>query len=215
MHEIYLPVYGWQYSLIDHHACIVGDVSLVKSRQRRIQFDVMTLGNFSPICRKVIWSLVTGPYTMSFLFASAPPSYADEQLRAHLASLSVLSIAPSTDFQTADAKPTPALESALHELTSSSAPDHDKLVSILKDLGKYKEGVSSYASGVDEQVEAEVMCRVVILVWKEVLQALVEGALQLEEERIWWDNSLNGRQGVIIYLIQSESRDGARSIECC
>lgn len=159
--------------------------------------------------------VVTGPYTMSFLFASAPPSYADEQLRAHLASLSVLSIAPSTDFQTADAKATPALESALHELTSSTAPDHDKLVSILKDLGKYKEGVSSYASGVDEQVEAEVMCRVVILVWKEVLQALVEGALQLEEERIWWDNSLNGRQGVIIYLIQSESRDGANCVEGC
>jgi hypothetical protein len=215
MHEIYLPVYGWQYSLIDHHACIVCDVSLVKSRQRRIQFDVMTLGNFSPICRKVIWSLVTGPYTMSFLFASAPPSYADEQLRAHLASLSVLSIAPSTDFQTADAKATPALESALHELTSSLAPDHDKLVAILKDLGKYKEGVSSYASGVDEQVEAEVMCRVVILVWKEVLQALVEGALQLEEERIWWDNSLNGRQGVIIYLIQSESCDDASRVERC
>jgi len=141
---------------------------------------------------------------MSFLFASAPPSYADEQLRVHLASLSTLSIAPSDDFSTTDAKATPALESALHELTSSTAPDHDKLVAILRDLGKYKESVSAYASQVDELVEAEVMGRAVILVWKQVLQALVEGALQLEEERIWWDGSLNGRQGVIIYLIQSE-----------
>jgi len=176
----------------------------------------MTLGNSSTCPQShLLYKVITGPYTMSFLFASEPPSYADEQLRAHLASLSVLSIAPSTDFSTADAKPTPALESALHELTSSTAPDHDKLVSILKDLGKYKEGVSSYASGVDEQVEAEVMCRVVILVWKEVLQALVEGALQLEEERIWWDNSLNGRQGVIIYLIQSESCYGASCKSRC
>jgi hypothetical protein len=141
---------------------------------------------------------------MSFLFASAPPSYADEQLRAHLASLSTLSIAPSTDFSTADAKPTPALETALHELTASKAPDHDKLVSVLRDLGKYKEGVSSYASQVDDLVEAEVMGRAVILVWKEVLQALVDGAQQLEEERSWWELSLNGRQGVIVYLVQSE-----------
>jgi len=142
---------------------------------------------------------------MSFLFASPPPSYADEQLRAHLASLSTLSIAPSSEFSTADAKASPALETALHELTSSKVPDHDKLISILKDLGKSREGVAAYASQVDELVEAEVMGRAVVLVWREVLQALVEGALQLEEERSWWDQSLNGRRGVITYLVQSES----------
>jgi len=144
---------------------------------------------------------------MAFLFASAPPSYADEQLRVHLASLSTLSIAPSADFAASDAngKPSPALENALHELTSSKLPDHDKLVYILKELGKNREAVSSYASQVDELVEAEIMGRAVVLVWKEVLQVLVEGALQLEEEKLWWDNSLDGRRGVITYLVQSES----------
>ena len=142
---------------------------------------------------------------MAFLFASAPPSYADEQLRVHLASLSTLSLAPSGDFSTADAKATPALETALHELTSSTAPDRKKLVQVLKDLAKQREGVASYASQVDELVEAEVMGRAVVLVWKEVLQALVEGALQLEEERSWWNTSLDGRRGVITYLVQSKS----------
>jgi nuclear-control-of-ATPase protein 2 len=146
---------------------------------------------------------------MSFLFASAPPSYADEQLRTHLASLSTLSIAPSADFSSsgtgADAKPSPGLQNALHDLTASSPPDHDTLVSILKELGKSREAVTSYASQVDELVEAEVMGRAVVLVWKEVLQSLVEGALQLEEEKLWWDGSLEGRRGVITYLVQSES----------
>jgi nuclear-control-of-ATPase protein 2 len=142
---------------------------------------------------------------MAFLFASTPPSYADEQLRVHLASLSTLSIAPSGDFSTSDAKATPALETALHELTSSTAPDRKKLISVLQDLAKQRDGVASYASQVDELVEAEVMGRAVVLVWKEVLQALVEGALQLEEERSWWDTSLDGRRGVITYLVQSKS----------
>lgn len=144
---------------------------------------------------------------MSFLFASKAPSYADEQLKVQLASLSTLSIAPAAGFNassTSNAKPAPALEVALRDLASSSIPDHDKLVQVLVDLAKHRESVSSYSNEVDQLVEAEVLGRAVVLVWKEVLQALVEGALQLEEERLWWDNSLAGRQGVLVYLVQSK-----------
>lgn len=149
---------------------------------------------------------------MSFLLASKAPSYADEQLRVQLASLSVLSIAPAAGFNasSANAKPSPALEVALRDLTSSKIPDHGRLVQILGDLAKHREGVAAYSNEVDQLVEAEILGRAVVLVWKEVLQTLVEGALQLEEERLWWDNSLEGRQGVVLYLIQSES-----SLEDC
>lgn len=141
---------------------------------------------------------------MSFLFASAAPSYAEEQLRSHLSSLSTLSIAPAAQFSTNDVKPSPALESALHDLSASKVPDREKLVQILSGLAKQREGVSAYSSDIDKLVEAEILGRAVILVWKEVLQVLVEGALQLEEERNWWDLSLTGRRGVLLYLVQSE-----------
>lgn len=149
---------------------------------------------------------------MSFLFASAAPSYAEEQLKSHLSSLSTLSIAPAAQFSPNEAKPSPALEAALHDLSASKTPDHEKLVQILRGLAKQREAVSAYATEVDKLVEAEVLGRAVILVWKEVLQALVEGALQLEEERSWWDSSLLGRRGVLVYLVQSEHKNSASRI---
>ena len=49
------------------------------------------------------------------------------------------------------------------------------------------------------------MTRAVTMVWKEVLEMYVQGALQLEEERSWWDISLHSSNGVAFYLIQSKS----------
>lgn len=143
---------------------------------------------------------------MSFLFASPAPSFAEEQSRSHLSSLSTLSIAPAAQFSAKDAKPSPALETALHDLSASKVPSRERLVSILSELAKNREGVAAYtANEVDKLVEAEVLGRAVILVWKEVLQTLVDGTVQLEEERSWWDASLTGRRGVLIYLVQSMS----------
>jgi nuclear-control-of-ATPase protein 2 len=68
---------------------------------------------------------------------------------------------------------------------------------------------ASYGNGNEEReemdrvVEAEIVMRAVTMVWKEVMQAYVEGALRLEQERSWWDASLMSRRGVGIYLLQS------------
>lgn len=57
----------------------------------------------------------------------------------------------------------------------------------------------------DATVQAEVMGRAVTMVWKEVLEVLIGIALELEQERSWWESSVNSRRGVGIYLVQSES----------
>jgi hypothetical protein len=54
-------------------------------------------------------------------------------------------------------------------------------------------------------LENEVISRAATMVWKEVLDAFVRGALELEEERNWWDSVVNSHRGVVIYLIQSRS----------
>lgn len=84
-----------------------------------------------------------------------------------------------------------------------------KIVDVLRSLLKPRDQgvVAGYAveSEVDRLVEAELMARAVTMVWKEVIQALLEGALALEAERSWWDASLSSRRGVGIYLVQSAS----------
>ena len=36
------------------------------------------------------------------------------------------------------------------------------------------------------------------------MQNLVDGALKLEEERVWWESCINSRRGVGQYLLQSQ-----------
>lgn len=142
------------------------------------------------------------------LFSSSAPSYADEQLSTHLSSLATLPLAPSNQLTSTSAEPSSYLSNALHELSTSKPPSRETLVAVLRSLSQGLASSSAsngmYVSEVDEMAEAEVMGRIVVLVWKEVLQVLLDGALALEEERSWWDNSLIGKRGVGIYLVQSE-----------
>lgn len=144
---------------------------------------------------------------------SSPPSYAHEQLSSQLAALSTLpislsasaSISPSTPTQ-----PNPAYESALHELSSSQPVSRDVLVDVLRNLSSLSRQASAGSgpqlqlSSVDATLHAEVMGRAVTMVWTEVMEVLIAAALALEEERGWWETSVNSRRGVGIYLIQSE-----------
>ncbi|RSH92300.1 Nuclear control of ATPase protein 2 [Saitozyma podzolica] len=109
---------------------------------------------------------------MSFLFTTPPPSYAEEQLSSHLSTLSTLPVTLEPSLRAAAAPP-PALQSALHELSST------------------------------KPIPARSSSRAATMVWKEVLDAFVRGALELEEERNWWDSVVNSHRGVVIYLIQT------------
>jgi hypothetical protein len=140
---------------------------------------------------------------MSFLFTSPPPSYAEEQLSSHLSTLSTLPVTLEPSLRAAAAPP-PALQSALHELSSTKAIPREKLVEVLKSLSKESVGAYRADEGI-KVLENEVISRAATMVWKEVLDAFVRGALELEEERNWWEAVVNSHRGVVIYLIQSES----------
>ncbi|WVQ83182.1 hypothetical protein IAT38_005321 [Cryptococcus sp. DSM 104549] len=143
---------------------------------------------------------------MAFLFHSSTPTYADEQLSAHLSSLSTLPInLPQSSFTTSSVPPSPRLQSALQDLSSSRPISKEKLIELLESLASDQGGAYSAEARneLDGVLEAEVIGRAVTVVWKEVMQVFVEGALKLEEERAWWDASLSSRRGVGIYLIQT------------
>jgi nuclear-control-of-ATPase protein 2 len=145
---------------------------------------------------------------MSFIFAGTPPSYAEEQLSFHLATLSTVpvSLSTSTTALKSSTPPPHNLQSAAHDLSSSKSIPRDKLVELLKSLAKIEGGIASY--GADESnkaLEDEVMSRAVTMVWKEVMEAFVQGALELEEERSWWEAVVNSRRGVMTHLVQSKS----------
>ena len=152
---------------------------------------------------------------MAFLFTSSTANYAEEKLFNHLSALSTLSVSlppsstPSSSSQSRVSRASPTLDTALHELSASRPLTLEKLADVLQSLSKPRnQGLSAeYAvdGDVDKLVEAEVMARAVTMVWKEVMQVLLDGALALEEERSWWDASLNTRRGVGIYLVQSTS----------
>lgn len=152
---------------------------------------------------------------MSYLFSSPPPTFAEEQLGSHLSSISTapVNIATSASLSAQKDRPSPALESALSELSSAKPPTRQEVKRILQSLVKAHEELSASAGGssyvvqseMDKVVEAEVMARAVTIVWKEILNDLLSAALDLGREKAWWDSLLNSRQGVAVYLIQSTS----------
>ncbi|WVW78335.1 hypothetical protein I302_100289 [Kwoniella bestiolae CBS 10118] len=144
---------------------------------------------------------------MSFLFHTHPPSYASEQLSSHLSSLSTLPISTppsnlSTTSITSSKKPNHKLETALNELSSTKHVSKDKLIQVLQDLSKTGNDLVSTAE-IDEEVEVEILGRAITIIWKEMLQVLLDNALRLDEERGWWEGSLDSRRGVGVYLLQT------------
>jgi len=146
---------------------------------------------------------------MSYLFNTSPASYAEEKLSSHLSSLSTLPInlpqTQSTSYSSpSQPKPSPRLQNALSELSTSRPLTRQQVIDILKTLSQPRNDGYYTISEIDRVVEAEVLSRAVTVVWKEVLEELLNGALELEEEREWWDGSLSSRRGVGVYLLQSK-----------
>jgi nuclear-control-of-ATPase protein 2 len=156
----------------------------------------------------MIVGLWSGSRTMSYLFNSSPPSYAEEQLVTHLSSLSTLAInLPPSSQQSYSASPqqkaSPHLQAALSELSSTRPLTRQQVVDVLKTLDNLKSGEYGVTSEIDRVVEAEILSRAVTIVWKDVLEGLLRDALELEEERSWWESTLGSRGGVVVYLLQS------------
>ena len=153
---------------------------------------------------------------MAYLFAGAPPSWADEKLSSHLSSLSTLSLSPARSVPelAGTGKPRPEFEHALQELSSTKSPSREKLNDILSSLANPREdvgGIYVVESEMDRMLEGDIVARAVTVLWTETLHELLRAALALEEERSWWESVLNSRRGVGIYLIQSDYRLSAIS----
>ncbi|WWC68050.1 uncharacterized protein I206_101969 [Kwoniella pini CBS 10737] len=149
---------------------------------------------------------------MSFLFYTSTPSYASEQLSSHLSSLSTLPITtPPSELSTSSAlpistasKPNHKLESALRDLSSTKHVNREKLIEVLQSLNEsHNDLTTTEKNELDQEVEVEILSRSITIVWKEVLQSLLDDALRLDEERSWWEGSLNSRRGVGLYLLQT------------
>lgn len=150
--------------------------------------------------------MVQGVDAILAYFSTPTPSFASEQLNAKLTALSTLPVQlpQSLSGDAKATKPSSYLENALHELSSSRPPLREKVVEILKTLVNPPKAESYVVSEMDQVVEAEVIGRAVTIMWKEILDELLRSAVKLDEERRWWESTLNSRTGVGIYLLQSE-----------
>ena len=82
----------------------------------------------------------------------------------------------------------------------------DELIDVLRSLAQEGSSVSGFSTDDgNKAIEVEEIGRAVTMVWKEDIQALIDCARELEEERSWWEGSVNSRRQIGIYLVQSES----------
>ncbi|ODN79548.1 hypothetical protein L202_03503 [Cryptococcus amylolentus CBS 6039] len=142
------------------------------------------------------------------LLTAHGPSYAEEQLTAQLANIATLPVhlPPTAQRLSASAQPSHHIQAALSDLSDPKQLTRQKLVQVLEGLVESREqqvGSQEQTSELDELFEKEVVGRAVTVLWKEILDEFVQGALKLENERAWWDSVLNSRRGVSYYLIQT------------
>lgn len=152
----------------------------------------------------------THHHEMSF-FSSPPPSYAQEQLQAHLGQLTTLPVvvpvaALETTTDVVPSRASDRLQHALAQLTAGKPPSLDKLADILDSVQRADDEVEvSEITVLDREAQAEVVTRAVSLIWAHTMQTFVDGALQLEDDRAWWDYAISSRTGTVVYLVQSRS----------
>ncbi|RSH79789.1 Nuclear control of ATPase protein 2 [Apiotrichum porosum] len=145
---------------------------------------------------------------MSF-FSSPPPSYAQEQLQAHLGQLTTLPVvvpvaALETTTDVVPSRASDRLQHALAQLTAGKPPSLDKLADILDSVQRADDEVEvSEITVLDREAQAEVVTRAVSLIWAHTMQTFVDGALQLEDDRAWWDYAISSRTGTVVYLVQT------------
>ncbi|KAJ9125559.1 hypothetical protein QFC22_000521 [Naganishia vaughanmartiniae] len=150
------------------------------------------------------------------LFRSSAPSYAYEELNHSLTALSTIPVSiPATLIanEHESSSSTPVIRAALRDLSASKPITRSKLVNVLKTIADTQEqhapGAASSASGlaaynaIDKVMEAEIMARAVTVLWREALDTIVEGALALERERVWWEAVVGSSFDISLYFIQS------------
>ena len=156
------------------------------------------------------------------LFRQSPQSYAHEELNHSLTALSTIpisipvSVLGNSETHGPVSPFSHTIERALSDLSTSRPIDRKQLEVVLQSLidahEQTRADVSSSSDAVSQQVvtpidkvrEAQIMARAVTVVWKEVLDDLMQGALALEHDLHWWQGVLDSRRDIGLYFIQSE-----------
>jgi nuclear-control-of-ATPase protein 2 len=162
------------------------------------------------------------------LFRQLPPSYAHEELNHSLTALSTIpisipvSVLGNSETHGPVSPFSQTIERALSDLSTSRPIDRKQLEVVLQslidaheqtraDVNSSSSSSTSSAAGsqqvvtpIDKVREAQIMARAVTVVWKEVLDDLMQGALALEHDLHWWQGVLDSRRDIGLYFIQSE-----------
>lgn len=156
------------------------------------------------------------------LFRSQAPSYAFEELNHSLTALSTIPVAIPAALLAEDqpASPlTPVIRAALRDLSTSKPITRAKLLHVLQTIAETQDRVQATTANagynaIDKVMEAEIMARAVTVLWRETLDTVVEGALVLEQERVWWEGVVGSRFDVSLYFIQCVYASVKIAVEC-
>lgn len=174
---------------------------LERSGDRPVEFE------FEFECTWLVSSTPTFPERAAVIMAPIA-SYAFEELNHSLTALSTIPVAiPATLI--ADDQPasplTHVIKAALRDLSTSKPITRAKLQSVLQTIADAQSSdvsASATYNAVDKVMEAEIMARAVTVLWRETLDTVVEGALALERDRVWWEAIVGSRFDVSLYFIQ-------------
>ena len=159
------------------------------------------------------------------LIRQSTPSYAFEELNHSLTALSTIPISipisvlgNSETGEVSSASGT--IERALRDLSTSRPITKKQLEGVLQSLvdlyenaqeaqgqdGAYGQSNAVMTTPIDKVREAQIMARAVTVVWREILDQVMQGALALEHDLNYWQSMLDSRRDVGLYFVQCESR---------
>ncbi|KAH8090542.1 ATP synthase regulation protein NCA2-domain-containing protein [Filobasidium floriforme] len=155
------------------------------------------------------------------LIRQATPSYAFEELNHSLTALSTIPISipisvlgNSETGEVSSASGT--IERALRDLSTSKPITRKQLEGVLQTLVDlydnaqaptqeqgYGQSNAVTTTPIDKVREAQIMARAVTVVWREILDDFMQGALALEHDLNYWQTMIDSRRDIGLYFVQS------------
>jgi nuclear-control-of-ATPase protein 2 len=156
------------------------------------------------------------------LIRQSTPSYAFEELNHSLTALSTIPISipisvlgNSETGEVSSASGT--IERALRDLSTSKPITRKQLEGVLQTLVDlydnaqastqeqgYGQSNAVTTTPIDKVREAQIMARAVTVVWREILDDFMQGALALEHDLNYWQAMLDSRRDIGLYFVQCE-----------
>jgi nuclear-control-of-ATPase protein 2 len=158
------------------------------------------------------------------LIRQSTPSYAFEELNHSLTALSTIPISiPISVLGNSEtgeiSSVSGTIERALRDLSTSRPITRKQLEGVLQSLvdlyenaqgsqaqdrGGYSQANAVTTTPIDKVREAQIVARAVTVVWREILDEFMQGALALEHDLNYWQSMLDSRRDIGLYFVQCE-----------